>query len=422
MILDPAVPRLPGLDHTISLVREGYQFVGRRCDARAVDGVVARLQGREALCVRGLEGAGLVYGGAQVTRAGAIPTPTRHLLQDDGSVQGLDGVAHQRRRDLFLEVLGPRSADQLVGIVRTWWASTVNDWPVGVTRSLHDVANRVLTGAVLEWASLPSDDVTLSRMVRPLAAMVDHAGLSEGIAVSSLAGNWWARARRRSVERWIGDHLQVLRSRDRQPDADRSSPAARMALHCEDGVPLPIGTAAVELLNLVRPVVAVSRFVVFTAMALARHPEWSMRLADDDTPAAVAFAHEVRRTHPFFPVILTVARGEAHWGPVVVPPGTLVLFDLYGTNHHHELWPYPWAFRPERFQEPDAVDRLVPQGWGDPVSSHRCPGEPMTVRLLAELGSELARFPHRLPMQDLSLPLDRLPTLPAGGLQVTRTA
>ena len=427
MILDPVIPRLSGLDHTASLAREGYQFVGQRCDARGVDGVVARLRGRETLCIRGLDAAELIYGDSGVTRAGAMPAPIRHLLQDDGSVQGLDGQAHQRRRDLFLAVLAPPSAERLVALARQWWAGAVDDWPVGATKALHPLMNRVLTGAALEWAGLPCDPETVSRLAVQLSGMIDHAGPSNGMSVASVAGNVWARARRRSTERWVGDHIRALRVRGEQPRDDRIDAAAQVAWHREDGDLLQTDVAAVELINLLRPVVAVSRFVVFTAMALARHPEWISRLGDDDptrdgtSGAPIAVAHEVRRTHPFFPAILTIATDDARWGPVPVPPGTPVLFDLYGTNHHPELWPYPWAFRPERFDEPTAVERLVPQGWGDPVRSHRCPGEPVTVRLVAAFAGELARFPHLLPMQDLTLPLNHLPTLPARGLQVTRT-
>lgn len=420
MTLDPAVPRLPGPDHTIPLLREGYQFVGRRCDARGVDGFVARIRGRQTLCIRGMAGAELAYGDPQVTRSGAIPAAVRHLLQDDGSVQGLDGDAHQRRRDVFLDVLGPTGVARVVELVRARWGRAVQDWPAGATRPLGDVVDEVLAGAALEWTGMPHDRATVSRLAAELASMVDHAGLPDGLSVDSLAGNWRARARRRGTERWVEEHLRALR--DRQASDDGSSPAARVASHREGGEPLEVSTAAVELINLLRPVVAIRQFVVFTAMALARHPQWQEPLADGDRDVAVAFAHEVRRSHPFFPAILVIAEHGARWGEIPVPPGTGVLFDLYGTNHHPELWPYPWAFRPDRHRDADVVARLVPQGWGDPISSHRCPGEPMTVQVVAAMAGELARFPHLLPMQDLTLPLNHLPTRPSAGLQVTRTA
>src|SRR5699024_2053051 len=270
--------------------REGYQFVGRRCDARGVDGFVARLRGRDTLCVRGTDGAELAYGEGRVTRAGAIPAAVRHLLQDDDSVQGLDGAAHQRRRDLFLEVLGPTDTARVVDLVRDRWACAVRDWPIGVTKSLGEVMDRVLAGAALEWTGLPHDRGTVTRLTGELASMVDHAGLLDGPSVGSLAGNWRARARRRGTERWVEEQVRALRDR---PPAEMTGPAVRVALHREGGAALDTATAAVELINLLRPVVAICRFVVFTAMALARHPQWQQPLADGDHAAAVTVAHEV---------------------------------------------------------------------------------------------------------------------------------
>ena len=40
--------------------------------------------------------------------------------------------------------------------------------------------------------------------------------------------------------------------------------------------------AAVELLNLLRPTVAIARFIVFAALALHLHPEWRARVAEDE--------------------------------------------------------------------------------------------------------------------------------------------
>ena len=58
------------------------------------------------------------------------------------------------------------------------------------------------------------------------------------------------------------------------------------------------------LLNLLRPTVAVARFIVFAALALHAHPTWASRLREDcEGSLALAFAQEVRHFYPFFPVI-----------------------------------------------------------------------------------------------------------------------
>ena len=58
---------------------------------------------------------------------------------------------------------------------------------------------------------------------------------------------------------------------------------------------LPTERAAVELLNLVRPIVAIGRFVAFQAVALHQHPGWRTRLRSSEPQAAEWFAQEVRR-------------------------------------------------------------------------------------------------------------------------------
>jgi fatty-acid peroxygenase len=146
-------------------------------------------------------------------------------------------------------------------------------------------------------------------------------------------------------------------------------------------------TAAVELLNIVRPTVAVAWFVSFATLALHQHPNWTERPAsgrnesmDDDLEA---FAREVRRLYPF--ALLLGARVERPftWRGHRLPEGRLVLLDVYGTNHDPELWPDPEAFDPTRFVgvEPDPL-AFVPHGGGDPATGHRCAGERVTVELL----------------------------------------
>jgi fatty-acid peroxygenase len=55
---------------------------------------------------------------------------------------------------------------------------------------------------------------------------------------------------------------------------------------------------------------------------------------------------------------------------------------------------------------------LIPQGGGDPRTSHRCPGEDVTLALLATLVIRLARLDFEVPEQDMTIFLRRIPALP----------
>jgi fatty-acid peroxygenase len=182
--------------------------------------------------------------------------------------------------------------------------------------------------------------------------------------------------------------------------------------------------AAVEVLNVVRPTVAVCWFVAFAAHALHTWPASREQLRGGDAAFATAFAHEVRRFYPFAPFIGGRAPREVEWDGVRVPAGSMVLLDLWGQNHDPELWGDPYAFRPDRFLVDGAVRRigpfeLVPQGAGDPRTGHRCPGEDVTVALLTALAVRLAALEYTLPAQDLSISLRRIPARPASGVVLT---
>jgi fatty-acid peroxygenase len=185
----------------------------------------------------------------------------------------------------------------------------------------------------------------------------------------------------------------------------------QVALHTETGGDLlPERVAAVELLNFIRPTVAVAWFVTFTAHALLRHP-----IREPE-----AFVHEVRRFYPFVPFLAARTREEFLWHGQHFPHGRLVLLDVYGTDHDPDTWPDPESFDPQRFADrpPTAWD-LVPQGGGDPHHGHRCAGEDPAVRLIMQAATILSALDYQVPEQDLSIRLDRMPTRPRSGFVIT---
>ena len=92
------LPALKTPDSSIDLLREGYTFIPRRCDQLGTDGFRTRLLFKPVTCIHGADAAGMFYNGHRFTRQGAFPTSIMHLLQDEGSVQALDGDAHHHRK------------------------------------------------------------------------------------------------------------------------------------------------------------------------------------------------------------------------------------------------------------------------------------------------------------------------------------
>jgi fatty-acid peroxygenase len=175
---------------------------------------------------------------------------------------------------------------------------------------------------------------------------------------------------------------------------------------------LDVRTAAAELLNVLRPVVAVDRFITFAAVALQQHPQWRGRVATSEGDLQ-AFVQEVRRFYPFFPAVVGKAREEFTWHGEHVPAGRRVVLDLYGTNHHPGSWSHPGVFDPDRFTH-WADDRytLIPQGGGDHATGHRCPGEWAVLAVMRTAVRMLStEMTYQLPEQDLTVRLARLSAL-----------
>jgi fatty-acid peroxygenase len=267
---------------------------------------------------------------------------------------------------------------------------------------------------VCDWAGVPVTEEELPTLATDLTTLVD--GFATGAP-----RHWRARRVRQRREAWLAAIVEEVRS------GARTAPAGSVldvvATHRDsEGELLEPRVAAVEVLNVIRPTVAVSWFVGFAAHALHRWPGNRERLRAGGA-FVTAFAHEVRRYYPFAPFIGGRAPRDVEWDGERVPAGSMVLLDLFGQDHDPELFPEPYAFRPERFLTDDGERvrgigpwELVPQGAGDPRTGHRCPGEDVTVALLASLAVRLARLGYRLPDQDLTISLRRIPARPASGV------
>ncbi|WP_448808992.1 cytochrome P450 [Agromyces bauzanensis] len=404
-------PRSNAIDDSMAFLRNGYAYGERRFRRLGSDVFTARLGGRPATVMYGAEAAAIFYEGDRFSRAHAMPTSVQHLLQDEASVQALEGEPHRHRKTMFTRMLEPASIDELVRSFDSEWSAACRR-NAGRTVSLYDVAVDTLTRTAVSWCGIPEHAVDLPELAGAVAAMVDRAG-------SFGPGNWMARARRRGVERWAAELLHDVR-RGRL-DIAPGTPVEQLVLATEaDGSLLSEDVAAVELLNVLRPIVAVSRYLVFAAHAMHHHPGQRASVAGDHE-AAVRFANEVRRRFPFFPIIAGTVQRPFRWRGHDFDPGEWVILDLYATNHDRRLWSDRNRFAPERFEgwsgDPNT---LVPQGGGDAATGHRCPGEAATIALTARFAEHLAtEAPFTVPAQDLRISLRRIPALPEDRFLVT---
>jgi fatty-acid peroxygenase len=363
--------------------------------------------GQRAVGLCGPDEARFFYDEDHVRRHTAIPRPVQNTLFGRGSLHTLDGEAHRCRKNIFLTAVTP-AVEEVAGHVAAAWDDTVTSWEPGRPVVLFDETSRVITRAMCRWAGVPLSDVDVPAVARDLVSMVD------GFATPGRR-HWRARAARGRREAWLGRLVTSVRDGAVIPRG--GSALEVVAKHREmDGEELSPRVAAVELLNVIRPAVAVCWFVAYAGHALHRWPQHRQRLRAGDTEFATAFAHELRRFYPFAPFLGGRAVRDLTWRDEHIPKHSLVLLDLWGHNHDEQLWGDPYTFRPDRFLNREIGPfELVPQGAGDPYTNHRCPGESAVVAILRTLAVRLARLDHEVPEQDLTISLHRIPARPASG-------
>ncbi|MGY3340936.1 fatty-acid peroxygenase [Streptomyces filamentosus] len=407
----------PYADSTLSLLSRGYAWAPalrrRHGNAQAIP---TRLLGRPAVLLHGPEAVDFFYDERHVLRHGALPGPVLDTLFGQGAVHTLDGETHRVRKELFTShLMTPEGVKSLGRLAREHWLRTADGLRSGEA-VLFDEMAVALAGAVCEWSGVhcaPGGEVR--RLAQDCVAMVD------GFATPG-PRHWKARRARSRQEHHLGQVIADIREGTAgSPAGKKPTVLEAVAAHREaDGSLLDRHTAAVELLNVLRPTVAITWFTTFAAHALHRFPGVGEELRKDgDGAYARAFAHEVRRSYPFVPFVGGLASRDLSFGTQEVPEGTLVLLDV--PSHHRDpaLWPEPHCFDPRRFlgREP-GPGKLIPQGGGDARTGHRCPSEDITVHLLATLTSTLADLDLDMPEQDLSIPATRIPTRPRSGITV----
>ena len=355
----------------------------------------------------------MFYSEPRLQRESAAPEPVQATLFGKAGVQLLDGEEHRHRKSLLIGVLAPENVARLARRVRKYWGDFERWAPLGYRLPLYETSQHVLTLAVCEWMGLAIPRDNLGQLSADISSLFnDAAG----------RGHLNARRARRRLERWLSQCVVSARA-----EPQEMSPLFRQFVTHQtlDGnEELDADIIAVELLNILRPVVAVSVYLVWMTHALLCHPELRAGLAHSDAAYRRAFIDEVRRYYPFFPAVIARVKEPFLWRGHEFEEGARVLLDLHGTNHDERSWENPHEFRPDRFISSN-TDKyaFIPQGGGDVNAGHRCPGEGATVAIMnASLDFLLAHLPTELVSNDrLAINMRRLPALPKDPIFFHRT-
>lgn len=400
------IPRDRNLDSTLALLQDGYTFISKRCRRYQSDIFETRLLLQKTICVRGEEAAKVFYDNNKFKRKGAAPVRLRATLFGKGGVQGTDGTTHRRRKAMFMSLMTPDSIRRLADLMASHWLAYIPRWEKTDRIVFFDEAQEILCRAVSAWAGVPLKESEVKRRTKDFAAMIEGGG-AVGFKY------WRGILGRNRAQRWIEDLVEKVRTHGFE--ALEGSALHTIAWHRDVNASLlDKRIAAVELINVLRPTVAVARFVTFAALALHEHPEWVPKLQSDEDNYCELFVQEVRRFYPFFPFVAARTRHTFEWKGYRIPKGVRVVLDLYGTDHDARLWEEPEEFRPERFLGWNgSAFNFIPQGGGDYYVGHRCAGEWITIELMKRASQLLTMtMNYDVPEQDLRVSLSTMPAIP----------
>ncbi len=407
------IPAEPVLDSTLGLLRDGYQFIGRRCDRLQTDIFQTRLRLEKTICMRGAAAAEVFYDPDKFARQNAAPKRVQKTLVGEGGVQGLDGATHRQRKQIFMALMTPERLQQLSDLTLHHCRQYAARWQGQPQVVLFDQINEILCRAVCAWSGVPLAEADVAQRTLEMAAMIDGVG---SLGFRYVQG---VQARKR-VEAWIAAVIEQVRAS--QLSASDETAIAAFAHHRDaQGHFLDTHAAAVDVINVLRPTVAIGRYIVFAALALHQHPHCYHHLKTNENNYGTLFVQEVRRFYPFFPFAAARIKEEFDWQEYHFPKNTLVLLDLYGTNHDSDRWQEPDRFWPERFNHwPENAFDFIPQGGGDHYKNHRCAGEWLTIKLMDQvLDFLINELEYDVPPQDLAVKLTKMPTLPASGFIIS---
>jgi fatty-acid peroxygenase len=408
------IPQDKSLESTLSLITEGYDFVQNRCRRYGTNIFQTRLMLQPFICMSGAEAARIFYDNSHFIRQKAAPRRVQKTLFGVGGIQGTDDELHWSRKQMFMSLMPPESIRRLSDLTADQWRAYIHKWEKMDQVWLFDEAEEILCRAVCLWAGVPLKEPEVRMRTNHFEAMIESPA-----AVGPK--HWRGRFERKRAEKWAGGLIEEVRAGILS--VPEGCALQVIAQHQDpNGELLNRHVAAVELINVLRPTVAIARYIVFTALALHEHPEYRSALIKDQDGFRECFVQEVRRFYPFFPMVVARVRDDFEWNGYHFPKGRKVALDLYGTNHDPKRWEKPDEFQPERFRErvEDDAFAFIPQGGGDYFLHHRCPGERITIELMkVALGFLTQGMDYEIPKQDLHVRLSQIPALPASRFILT---
>lgn len=391
---------------------EGYLLLSELRKEADAPVVKARLLNKEVIAVYGKEAARAFYDPANFKRKGAMPKVVLKTLFGEGGVQTLDDEEHNQRKKVFMDLMTPKRMEDYHRIVDRTLTEKMEHLQGEL--ELFDVAKDVLFRSICEWSG-----IDLAKMnEREINQLAEYQISMISSAVTNPTTHIKGIENRKKSEKWAQSLIEEARI---NPIAGKENVALYAFANAKDtqGNLLPIDVAAVELLNIIRPTVALTVWIALMGHALFSRPDIYQRLHTEFDELQDSFIQEMRRYYPFFPMIPAFAKKDVTIDGYLIPEDSWVVLDLYGTNHDERSIETPEVFRISRYVGKekhisyDEEYEMIAQGGGKFEAMHRCAGEWITLHALRVFSDQLVnKYEFSVPEQDWTIPMNQFPTYP----------
>jgi cytochrome P450 len=309
-------------------------------------------------------------------------SPLRPILGPN-SVLTLIGPRHMRERKLLLPPFHGEAVQRYVSMIAEVAEREIDRWKVGVPFALAPRMQAVTLDVIMSGifgvdGTAARDSLefelreTLRRFLRmstrPLWALVELQNMGRREPRGLL------RLILRQTDRLL---YQVIRERRAAGGGGRNDVLSLLLeARDEDGQPMSDEELRDELVTLVLAGhETTANQLAWTFERLVRFPEAYDRLREavrsgpraDGDAYVEATIYEGMRARPVIPMIVRLVQRPWRLGSFVVPAHTPVAMSIVGIHHREDLYPDPYAFRPERFlgrKQPDdpGADELDDSG------------------------------------------------------------
>jgi len=300
-----------------------------------------------------------------VLRGGEANAQIGTALMGKHSLILLDEGPHMEQRKLLLPAFHGERMHGLRGLMQELTERELASWPRGEAIELHPRLQRLTLEIVLRavfglerGARLDELRDLLTGILKftenPLSLLPPPPGWVE----RAMAGRGPLGRLEASLAQADALIFELIDERRREDAHGPDVLTMLLGAEHEDGSPMSPAELRDELVTaLVAGHETTASQLAWGFELLARNPRVTQRLsaeldADPDSPYLTATIHEIMRRRP---VLMNaeprLVKQQVEIGGVSYPPGVVLIASAYLVHHDPDIYPQPYAFRPERFLE-----------------------------------------------------------------------